>query len=113
MSLETIAVGDPIKELIDRKDLVLTDRYKKVDESLFKGIGFGCPSFCGKIYNESIQKITCQGLYQEYINPKRVKKMYARIVSYYSKHPEEQWLEFFVKWFKICAENNYGLVGWW
>lgn len=84
----------------------------------------GCEgSFRGKIYDECIDDITGESLYQEWIPSDRVKKMYQALVkcnpkevavkdSYAYSITESQILELRT-FFKICAERNLGLWGSW
>jgi len=76
-------------------------------------------SFRGKLYYEFIEEITGVNLYQDWIPPVTIKKMYQALVKYdpkkavakdYCSDPitESQILEL-QTFFKICSERNLGL----
>ncbi len=80
-------------------------------------------SFRGKIYEECIADITGESLYQEWISPNTVKKMYQALAKCDPKEVAakgdyaypitvSQILELRT-FFKICAERNLGLWGSW
>ena len=79
-------------------------------------------SFRGKVYNKLIEDITGESLYQEWIRPERVKRMYEALKkcnpeeaaksNYFCSIVESDFVNL-RKVFKICAERNLGLWGWW
>ncbi len=97
----------------------------KEDEQAFirSGVSLGGREggFRGKLYDECINDITGESLYQDWIPPDTVKKMYQALVkcdpkevvakgSYWYPITESQILELRT-FFKICAERNLGLLG--
>jgi hypothetical protein len=86
---------------------------------LFSGAG---GSFRGKIYAPLIAEITGVSLYQEWIPPTTVRKMYQKLSAvdpeaYIRENNgwEGQKLDILDlrAFFKVCAERNLGLIGWW
>lgn len=84
-------------------------------------LGGGEGGFRGKIYDEFIRDITGESLYQDWIPPDTVKKMYQALVkrdpqdvvaksSYWYSPTETDILEL-QTFFKICADRNLGLRG--
>lgn len=84
-------------------------------------LGGGEGGFRGKIYDEYVYDITGESLYQDWIPPDTVKKMYQALVkcdpkevtakgSYWYPITESEILELRT-FFKICAERNLGLLG--
>jgi hypothetical protein len=78
-------------------------------------------SFRGKVYDLLVQDITGESLYQEWIPPGRVKKMYEALMKCdpkeglkgkYAYNLNESSIISLRKFFKVCAERNLGLVGW-
>jgi hypothetical protein len=79
-------------------------------------------SFRGKVYSGLIVNITGESLYEHFIPPGHVKAMYTALrdcdpnkidrCDYRFGEPEEQ-IEELRKFFKVCAERNLGIVGWW
>jgi len=68
-----------------------------------------------------VQDITGESLYQEWIPPGRVKKMYEDLMKcdpkevlkgQYVYNLNESSIINLRKFFKVCAERNLGLVGW-
>jgi hypothetical protein len=101
-------------------------KLSKEDEQAFiqSGVSLGgCEGmFRGKIYDECIYDITGESLYQDWIPPKKVKKMYRDLVkcdpkkvvakgSYSYPITEHDILELRT-FFRICAERKLGLLGW-
>ena len=91
--------------------------------NLCGGMLSGCrDSFRGKVYSGLIARITGQSLYEHFIPPERVKAMYAALrdcdpneiedCSRRFGEPKEQ-IDELRKFFKVCAERNLGIVGWW
>lgn len=64
-------------------------------------------SFRGKVYNGLIEAATGESLYSEWIDPETVSKMYDDI---HNAIIDLQELE---KFFKVCADHDLGLQGWW
>jgi hypothetical protein len=101
-------------------------KLSKEDEQAFiqSGVSLGgCEGmFRGKIYDECIYDITGESLYQDWIPPDTVKKMYQALVkcnpkeviakgSYSYPITESEIVELRT-FFKICAERTLGLFGW-
>lgn len=75
-------------------------------------------SFRGKVYDDLIRDITGESLYQEWIPPDRVKKMYQALMKCDPKEmaeddDDEMAIINFRKFFKVCGDRNLGLMGWW
>lgn len=89
---------------------------------LFSGNGAG-PSFRGKIYNELIEELTGVSLYQEEIPNTVVKGMadslgVLLVTGINSRQCKkigikEVEVESLAKWFRVVADNNGIVVGWW
>ncbi|MEA3440287.1 MAG: hypothetical protein U9R58_08395, partial [Chloroflexota bacterium] len=86
---------------------------------IFSGEG---GSFRGKVYSILIYEITGESLFQEWISPETVRKMYTALAECdpqqaidesdaWDRIPEE--IVDLRKFFKVCAERGLGLVGWW
>jgi hypothetical protein len=78
-------------------------------------------SFRGKVYDLLVQDITGESLYQEWIPPGRIKKMYEALMNCDPKEAlkgqyvydlKESSIINLRKFFKVCAERDLGLVGW-
>jgi hypothetical protein len=77
-------------------------------------------SFRGKVYARTIYEITGEDLYQVWITPVTVRKMYDALAKFdpemgltswrYMNTPEE--IRSLCKFFKICSERGLGLIGW-
>lgn len=86
---------------------------------MFSGSG---GSFRGKIYIGLIYDVTGVGLFEDWIPPETVKKMYEKFVERDQNELEklaEKHNRFpgvivdLQKFFKVCAEHNLGLINWW
>jgi hypothetical protein len=119
MGLDTYAMRGPDKELTKEDQ----EAFEAADIQLCGGILSGPPdSFRGKVYDDLVQEITGESLYEEWIPPERVKRMYEALVKC---NPEETAKGDYVysisesdiinlrKFFKVCAERNLGLWGSW
>lgn len=81
-------------------------------------------SFSGKVFDGLITQITGQTLFEKLIEPDVVRTMYDRLAATpYSqvaevmerllpKQPEERWRDL-VRFFEVCVERGYGLMGSW
>ena len=106
---------------------------------MFSGNGEG--SFRGKVYDRLVEEVTGESLYQAEIEPEVVKEMYRELKHYKPKRYVEMEEEVFdankrkmikrkviaddeygikkkelkdlIEFFRVCAENKYGLRGWW
>jgi hypothetical protein len=89
---------------------------------LFSGNGAG-NSFRGKVYNDVVEYVTGQSLYQEAIPPETVREMADKLEakthmdlsnSFYAKYdikPAE--LQALAKWFRVVADEGGIVIGWW
>jgi hypothetical protein len=84
---------------------------------LFSGNGSDA-SFRGKVYAEAISDITDVSLYNVLISPETVETMYDYLkdasydlVEEWGLEPEEA--DDLIAFFKVCADEHYGLSGWW
>lgn len=120
MGLDNFVARGPDEELTQED----VEAFKKTDVRLCGGILSGpADSFRGKVYSDLIADITGESLYQKWIPPERVKKMYEALVNYDHQKDEgkidpgdlrfdESTLINLRKFFKVCAERNLGLAGW-
>lgn len=91
---------------------------------LFSGNGAG-PSFRGKVYSDFIESMTGESLYQEHIPNSTVKAMadaleekgnlYLSNKLPLSRKFDIEPVEFnaLIKWFRVVADNNGMVHGWW
>lgn len=120
MGLDTFAAHTPDDIDLTEEDI---QAFKNANISLCGGIfsGDGCGgSFRGKVYIETVFEITGESLYQEWIPPETVHKMYQSLMEFnpdqglfvgrYDIKPVDI-LEL-RKFFKVCSERGLGLVGW-
>lgn len=90
----------------------------------------GQGSFRGKVYNEFVESITDESLYQEEISNKVVRRMAYKLTKYIEDntaktHKDNGWLTAYTweitweeaknlaKWFRVTAGNNANVKGWW
>ncbi len=123
MGLDNFAARAPSEgctgEGLTEEDL---ETLREADIHLCGGILSGpTDSFRGKVYADFILKITGEDLYQEWIPPDKVKRMYEALMKC---NPEEAAKGDYLysidesdiinlrKFFKVCAERNLGLAGW-
>ncbi len=130
MGLDTYAV-DSFDEKTGQYNVAEDVGFEKLQlcGGMFSGSG---GSFRGKVYNDLIEELTDQTLYEEYIPPHKVKEMYDKLEAYRmsGKYESEQIIsginadpqgkvellkEFddLVEFFRVCATEGYGLAGWW
>jgi hypothetical protein len=120
MGLDTYAHRGPDTELTDE------DRraFEAAEIELCGGLLSGpTDSFRGKVYAGLIEAITGKNLYEEWIPPQRVKRMYEALLrcdaqEFADCHDDrfgdvEEAVANMRKFFKVCAERGLGLVGWW
>jgi hypothetical protein len=120
MGLDTFAQRGPDAELTD-EDL---RAFEAAEIRLCGGVFSGpTDSFRGKVYSGLIHAITGESLYEEWIPPRRVKRMYEALLrcdpqEFDDDHDgrfgdvEEAVLNL-RRFFKVCAERGLGLYGWW
>ena len=118
MGLDTYASRSPDDIELTEEDI---QAFEEADIFLCGGIfSGGGGSFRGKVYALLISEITGESLFQEWIPPEIVRKMYDTLVKY---NPEEAVQEFgyrntageyldLCKFFKICSQRGLGLIGW-
>lgn len=119
MGLDTYAMRGPGKGLT-QEDL---DAFEAAGIELCGGMLSGpTDSFRGKVYDDVIQEITGEGLYDEWIPPERVKRMYEALAKCnpeeaakgdYRYSMSESDIINLRKFFKVCADRKLGLFGWW
>lgn len=114
MGLDTYALPSEHGKL-SKKDM---QAFKEAGIRLCGGIlsGYGDDgSFRGKVYSDTIHKITGYSLYQDWIPPEDVVDMYQKLKlcrhEDYQGHEED--IENLRKFFKVCVERKLGLWGWW
>ena len=111
LGLDTYAV---ISHMVD-KNLIHArapnDKFNNIDlcGGLFSGTG---ASFRGKIYADLVEEITNVSLYSEYIEPSVVSNMHDDLKTHIHKDDDPEIIEL-VKFFRVCKDNGYGLIGWW
>ena len=119
MGLDTYAMRGSDIELT-KEDLAA---FEAADIQLCEGVPSGLTyGFRGKVYDDLVLEITGESLYQDWIPPKRVKRMYEALAkcnpeeaakgNYFYSITESDVVNL-RKFFKVCAERNLGLVGSW
>ena len=119
MGLDTYATRGPDKELTE-EDLAA---FEAADIRLCEGVRSGMTyGFRGKVYDDLVQEITGESLYQNWIPPETVKEMYEALTkcnpeeaakgNYFYSITESDIINL-RRFFKVCAERNLGLVGSW
>jgi len=119
MGLDNYAMRGPEEELTIED----TQAFEAEGANLCGGIASGeAGSFRGKVYSGLINNITGESLFEHFIPPERVKAMYAALrdcdpnkidyCDFRFGEPEEQ-IDELRKFFKVCAERDLGIVGWW
>jgi len=118
---------------LDNYAVIVNEREKKgtnAPDEKFKGINLCGGMFSGgqessgirgKVYDNLIERLTSESLYQEIILPDTVEKMSVRLDQVEYDDLEEEDRNYFSKevfdnlkkWFSVCAENGYGIAGWW
>lgn len=104
---------------VSEKDLAILEAHP-VCGGLFSGHGAG--SFRGKVYNDLVENLTGQSLYQEYIPPGTIQAMAEKLgktsyaqassrMTHWRLDPEEY--RNLQKMFEVYARYDAGLVGWW
>jgi hypothetical protein len=116
MGLDTYAATD--KDSIDLPDEIkkqFSDADIKLCGGMFSGNG-NDGSFRGKVYYELIYEITLLTLYSDWIEPHWVKIMYNNFVAAYNNptyNDKKDDISNLIKFFKVCVDNNLGLINWW
>ena len=94
----------------------------KLCGGMFSGEG---GSFRGKVYNRIIEELTGESLYQEFISPPTVLKMYEELRDNHrdlvndgidgdmTEEESTKDADSLIEFFRICAERGYALHGWW
>ena len=92
--------------------------------------GNGSGSFRGKVYDDFIEAVTGESLYQESIPNKTVKKMADKLDTYVKNHngntsrkwcseviliwpPKWYEVKSLAQWFKVAANGGATVNGWW
>ena len=80
-------------------------------------------SFRGKVYNDYVHFVTGESLYQEEIPADRVKRMAEMLAkpgvfdkyqrARHDPYITEDQAVMLAEWFKVVADNNSVVVGWW
>lgn len=124
MGLDTYAAPEVGTELTR----VQLCAFNEADINLCGGMMSSCGnggSFRGKIYNDVVEEITGESLYQEWIPPDRVVKMAKALedrvldlvfgLDIQGANPEDQRqeAESLVRFFQVCSRYHLGLIGWW
>jgi hypothetical protein len=120
MGLDTFAsnTSDAVR-LTQAQEQAFEDAQIQLCGGMFSG---GGGSFRGKIYSALISQITGVSLYEAWIPPEKVRAMYRKLAAVdlqtaeaqydlWNLHPDEI-LEL-QKFFRVCAEQDLGLIGWW
>jgi len=119
MGLENLAARGPEDELLQGDIRAFTEADIVLSSGEFSTAEGG---FAGKVYAKLIRDITGEDLYQEWIPPDRVKKMYGALaqckpeemdLKCYGSTCDESTIINLRKFFRVCVERNLGLVGWW
>ncbi len=118
MGLDTYAARVPGNVELTEEDI---QAFKEADITLCGGLFSGNDgSFRGKVYANYVHEVTGESLYEMWLPPETVRKMYQKMVAY-ERSPEQdasvmvptqfEHLEL-CKFFKVCSERGLGLVGW-
>lgn len=120
MGLDTLAYHE--KERTPLDDSLFGHIPPVLVGGMFSGNGNGA-SFRGKVYSDFVEHATGESLYQETIPNLTVHKMVAALEDFLQKFPEEKTYEkmdmsknqaeALLAWFKVVANNNGEIVGWW
>jgi hypothetical protein len=78
----------------------------------------GGGSFRGKVYAELVQEVTGVSLYERWLPPEAVREMAAALEECDPEAVAESGIPPGVvadlaRFFRICADRDLGLVGWW
>jgi hypothetical protein len=110
------------------EDDALYYRINKELDNIFVMRGLVCSTgnhwIRGKRYNDAVETVTGQSLYQEEIDPKMVKRMSKLISKTKVRDVRDYLLEFgdteyekhwkgVQKFFKVAAKYNASIGGWW
>jgi hypothetical protein len=120
MGLDNYAKRGPEEDLTS-DDLAA---FEAADIELCGGILSGsADSFRGKVYSELVALVTGEHLYEGWIPPDRVKRMYEALAGCDPEEIAEGYdprfgdtgvqIDNLRKFFRVCAERNLGLIGWW
>ena len=124
MGLDVYASRTPhLKDDHERLTQEDIEAFQKTDAFLTRGLfSFGAGAFRGKVYAPIVYRITGVDLYQKWIPPDVVKKMWESLERCDSEKLVEEdpiicsttsvILEL-QRFFQVCAERNLGLIGWW
>jgi len=95
--------------------------FQEADITLCGGLFSGNDgSFRGKVYANYVLEVTGEDLYEMWLPPETVRKMYYAMTAY-ERSPEQDASsmvpshfehEELCKFFKVCSERGLGLVGW-
>jgi hypothetical protein len=119
MGLDTYASRSPEDLVLTEEDLqAFADAQIELCGGIFSGEG---GSFRGKVYAELILDITDESLYQEWIPPDTVHKMYRSLAAYEllllqdgkANGCSDVEIPDLRKFFKVCSDRGLGLIGWW
>lgn len=98
------------------------EAFEQADIHLCGGVLSGAEgSFRGKVYDLLVHDITGESLYQAWIPPQRVKKMYEALMRCDPKTAVERNYVYNLKetdiinlrkFFRVCSERNLGLTAW-
>ena len=120
MGLDTYAAHTPDDVELTEEDI---QAFVEANISLCGGMlsgGGNDGSFRGKVYSMLILEITGESLYDEWLPPETVNKMYEILMACDPEDSIAQWdygnsvadiLEL-RKFFRVCSERSLGLVGW-
>jgi hypothetical protein len=77
-------------------------------------------AFRGKVYDEIIESVTGESLYQEEIDNETVKEMATSLEEavasgrvFKFEADADDHLSLLAAWFRVAADNGYTVTGWW
>ena len=121
MGLDTYATRDSDDLKLNKED---RKAFEAANIELCGGIlsgGGNDGSFRGKVYVTMIMDITGESLFQEWIPPETVRKMYESLMACDPQQAfeEHNWYDCspvdileLRKFFKVCSERGLGLINW-
>ena len=122
MAVQDVVAKDDVAPALAARPVDEKDRYSDADEAgleLCGGIYSGDGgSFRGKVYDELVRDITGVSLYEQWIPPEAVRKMATAFEACDLEAAAEPGIPAGVvvdlaRFFRICADRNLGLIGWW
>lgn len=121
MGLDTFAARSPARDLSAEDEAAFEEAKPQLTGGMYSG---SWDSFRGKVYEELVRHITGVSLYELWIPPATVRRMWEAFERCDPERVAEETEAFAYeasaheiielrRFFRICAERELGLVGWW